>query len=162
MIDFSKMNHRNALVGFVALIAVTALLLLWAFGRPQIMTKPDKTANDIAAGKLLYGTSCASCHGDKLQGQNDWRASNDDGSYPAPPHDESGHTWHHPDDMLFNYTKLGGTQALTAQGVTTFKSSMPAFGGQLTDTQILNVLAYIKSTWSERIIQMRNKRITTE
>ena len=26
---------------------------------------------------------------------------------PAPPHNETGHTWHHPDEMLFAITKYG-------------------------------------------------------
>ena len=36
--------------------------------------------------------NCASCHGDNLQGQPNWQQANADGSYPAPPHDASGHT----------------------------------------------------------------------
>jgi mono/diheme cytochrome c family protein len=51
--------------------------------------------------------------------------------------------------MLFDYTKLGGKEALSRQGIE-FNSGMPGFGDQLTDAQIWNILAYIKSTWPER------------
>lgn len=68
---------------------------------------------------------------------------------PAPPHDDTGHTWHHPDSVLFDYTKLGGKAALERQGVK-FESGMPGFDVQLSDAEIWNMIAYIKSTWPER------------
>ena len=49
----------------------------------------------------LYAENCASCHGAKLEGQPDWRSPGPDGVMPAPPHDRTGHTWHHGDGMLF-------------------------------------------------------------
>jgi mono/diheme cytochrome c family protein len=66
---------------------------------------------------------------------------------PAPPHDDTGHTWHHPDDVLFGITKLGMTPPYAPPG---YQSDMPAFGTKLSDQQILDVLAYIKSRWSPR------------
>ncbi|MCK0137932.1 cytochrome c [Aliiroseovarius sp. F47248L] len=104
---------------------------------------------DLAQGEQYYQDYCASCHGANLEGQPDWRSPGPDGVLPAPPHDETGHTWHHPDSVLFDYTKLGGKAALAAQGVD-FESGMPGFGDQLTDDQIWNILAYIKSTWPDR------------
>jgi len=67
------------------------------------------------------------------------------GRLPAPPHDESGHTWHHSDKQLFIIVKNG--LAAIAPG---YESDMPTFGGVLTDVQIMAVLGYIKSTWPER------------
>ena len=61
-----------------------------------------------------------------------------------------GHTWHHDDGLLFDYTKLGGQQAMEDLGITDFKSGMPAFGEVLSDAQINDVWAYIKSTWTDR------------
>jgi mono/diheme cytochrome c family protein len=78
---------------------------------------------------------------------------------PAPPHDETGHTWHHADSVLFDYTKLGGKAALAERGVD-FASGMPGFGDQLSDPQIWNVLAYIKSTWPDRQRAVQTERST--
>lgn len=105
---------------------------------------------DIALGEQLYLQQCASCHGTNLEGQPNWRTPNDDGVLPAPPHDASGHTWHHDNALLFEYTKLGGRGALAARGMTDFNSGMPAFEGILTDEDIWDILGYIQSTWPER------------
>ena len=105
---------------------------------------------DIVAGQSLYADNCASCHGAKLEGQPNWQSPNADGVLPAPPHDRTGHTWHHDDELLFEYTKLGGAAALEVRGVTGFNSGMPAFNETLTDDDIWDILAYIRSTWPER------------
>ncbi|MEN8934708.1 MAG: cytochrome c [Planktotalea arctica] len=105
---------------------------------------------DIDAGQNLYADTCASCHGANLEGQPNWRSVGDDGVLPAPPHDATGHTWHHDDALLFEYTKLGGAAALQARGVSGFNSGMPAFGETLSDDEIWNILAYIRSTWPQR------------
>ena len=105
---------------------------------------------DIVAGQSLYAENCASCHGANLEGQPNWQSPNANGVLPAPPHDEAGHTWHHDDALLFEYTKLGGAVALEIRGVAGFNSGMPAFGETLTDDEIWDILAYIRSTWSER------------
>jgi mono/diheme cytochrome c family protein len=98
-----------------------------------------------------YQEYCASCHGVNLEGQANWRSQNQDGTLAAPPHDETGHTWHHETEMLFEYTKLGGQVTLEAVGVKNFTSGMPAFGDVLTDEQIWEVLSYIRSTWPQHI-----------
>ncbi|NSX53331.1 c-type cytochrome [Parasulfitobacter algicola] len=105
---------------------------------------------DIVAGERLYQQQCASCHGTNLEGQPNWRSPNDDGVLPAPPHDATGHTWHHDNALLFEYTKLGGRGALAARGMTDFNSGMPAFEGIITDDGIWDILAFIRSTWPER------------
>lgn len=64
---------------------------------------------------------------------------------PAPPHDASGHTWHHPDSVLFGITKHGLVPGKYAPPK--YESDMPAFGGPLSDEEIWAVLAYIKSSW---------------
>ncbi len=79
---------------------------------------------DSDAGRALYAEHCAACHGINLEGQPDWRSPDADGVYPAPPHDESGHTWHHDDAMLIDYIARGGQAVLDDMGVT-FTSGMP-------------------------------------
>ncbi|WP_227418488.1 c-type cytochrome [Roseitranquillus sediminis] len=105
---------------------------------------PD--AKVIAQGRAIYEAQCAACHGAELEGQPDWRSPLPSGRLPAPPHDASGHTWHHPDEVLFRIVKEG-TAAVVGGG---YESDMPGFGDVLTDAEIRAVLAYIKSTWPER------------
>ncbi len=117
---------------------------------------------DTSIGAVLYATSCAACHGANLQGEADWQTPKSDGILPAPPHDEDGHTWHHSDNLLFTYTKLGGAEALAQSGVANFNSGMPAFEGILSDEEIEAILGYIKSTWPERIREIQQERTKAE
>jgi len=103
-------------------------------------------AQDSAAdGKALYLENCAACHGANLEGQPDWKTLKPNGRLPAPPHDASGHTWHHSDAQLLRITRDG--LAAIAPG---YQTDMPAFGDVLTDAEITAILGYIKSTWPER------------
>ncbi|WP_127524501.1 cytochrome c [Mesorhizobium sp. Z1-4] len=103
------------------------------------------TSEQIALGQEVYAQNCASCHGTSLEGQPNWKRRLENGRMPAPPHDESGHTWHHSDQDLFDMTKLG-----VGGVVEGYESDMPAFGKILSDEEIAAVLAFIKSTWPER------------
>ncbi len=116
---------------------------------------------DIETGRALYEENCAACHGANLEGQPNWQSKGADGRLPAPPHDESGHTWHHGDGLLFEYTKLGGKGALAARGME-FDSGMPGFGESLTDAEIQNIIEYIKSTWTERMQEVQAQRTENE
>ena len=111
--------------------------------------KPGNPENieAVAQGKALYARFCTKCHGQNLQGQPNWDLQREDGSFPAPPHDASGHTWHHDDAFLFDYTKSGG-RAVNPPG---FVSEMPQFSEILADFEVWSVLAFIKSTWPEHI-----------
>jgi len=100
----------------------------------------------VALGERVYVQHCASCHGAKLEGQPDWRRRLANDRLPAPPHDESGHTWHHPDSVLFAITKNGLVPPLAPQG---YETDMPAFAGSLSDEEIWAVLAFIKSRWTD-------------
>ena len=101
---------------------------------------------EVALGRDLYALHCATCHGADLEGQPEWKRALPSGRMSAPPHDASGHTWHHPDGVLFRLTK-DGVAAVVGGG---YESDMPAFEGVLTDEEVRAVLAYIKSTWPER------------
>lgn len=97
-------------------------------------------------GIALYAEHCAACHGAQLEGAPDWQRRGPDGLFPAPPHDETGHTWHHGDGFLFAYTRYGGQAVLDELGVD-FESGMPGFDGILSAAEIDAILAYIRSTW---------------
>lgn len=98
----------------------------------------------LALGEKIYVRECAACHGLQLEGQPNWKRRLPNGRMPAPPHDESGHTWHHPDEVLFGITKHGLVPPYAPPG---YESDMPAFAGKLTDAEIRAVLAYIESHW---------------
>lgn len=117
---------------------------------------------DAALGEPLYAENCASCHGANLEGEPDWRSQKEDGTMPAPPHDERGHTWHHGDALLFEYTLLGGEEAMRRAGIDGFNSGMPGFGETLSEAEIWHILAFIKSTWSERIQEIQAVRTEAE
>ncbi|MDT8344570.1 MAG: cytochrome c [Thermohalobaculum sp.] len=104
--------------------------------------------DQVERGAALYAANCASCHGARLEGQPDWRTEKPDGTYPAPPHDADGHTWHHSDRLLLRYTRLGGAEAL--KDVPGFRSGMPGFGDRLGDREIRAIFAFLKAQWTER------------
>lgn len=68
------------------------------------------------------------------------------GRLPAPPHDDSGHSWHHADRILIGITKFGMKPFVDGS----YDSDMPAFAAQLRDSEIAAISAYIKPTWPER------------
>lgn len=103
----------------------------------------------VKRGKTVYAEHCAACHGTNLEGQPNWRERRADGRLPAPPHDETGHTWHHSDAQLFELTKRGSA-AIAGPG---YQSDMAAFAEILNDAEIWAVLAYIKSRWPTPIRQ---------
>ncbi|QUS37375.1 c-type cytochrome [Falsirhodobacter algicola] len=131
------------------LIALAATLASWA---------QAVAAEEGMDGAALYQQNCASCNGAELQGQPDWRSPGPDGRLPAPPHDATGHTWHHGDDILFRITR-DGTAAVVGGG---YESDMPGFGDNLSDAEIRAILDYIKSTWTERERAYQRERIRQE
>lgn len=144
-------NARNKIgVGLFAaafvflVIAITAAL--WS--EKKSLADPDDT-QQVARGESVYAPHCGACHGVRLEGQPNWQERLPSGRMPAPPHDASGHTWHHPDAVLFGITKNGLVPGKYAPP--TYQSDMPAFGSVLSNEDIWAVLAYIKSAWPEKI-----------
>ena len=133
-----------------------ALLLLALAGTASAAQAEHRlTGRDVETGAALYAENCASCHGAKLEGQPDWRSPGEDGVLPAPPHDASGHTWHHDTPMLLDYTLKGGQATLEALGVTGVKSGMPAFGETLSEDQVLDILARHRLPLAQHAFQLR-------
>lgn len=127
----------------VALVAAAVIIAVLFTTRPDFLFG---RSNQVAQGRALYGVHCARCHGKNLEGQPNWQTPLPSKRMPAPPHDESGHTWHHTDKALTGVTELG----LKPFAGENYESDMPAFEGILRDEEIESILAYIKSTWPER------------
>jgi mono/diheme cytochrome c family protein len=70
---------------------------------------------DATAGKALYETNCASCHGATGEGT---------GQFPS-------------------VVGEGGSEAIEI--VTNGEDAMPAFGGELTEQEIADVVAYVET-----------------
>lgn len=136
-----------AVGGVLAVLLAFALFYGWPGNHNKSILEPEN-AQVVAAGQQIYFEYCADCHGQNLEGAPDWQTFNSDGTLPAPPHDETGHTWHHTSQLLFELTKYGTVGALGGNGQPT---NMPAFENVLQDDQILAVLSFIKSTWPEEI-----------
>lgn len=140
------------------LLGAAVLSLIAAIGFALMGERPGIDRQDkalVVAGQRIYGAYCGSCHGANLEGQPNWRERLANGRLPAPPHDASGHTWHHPDAVLFGIVKEGLVPGKYAPPQ--YESDMPGFGGSLSDEEIRSVLAYIKSTWPERELRYQRQ-----
>lgn len=150
-------SRKRSGVRLFALTFFGALLLgVLALGIRASMRPPRSDATNpqlVARGRQVYSAQCARCHGANLEGQPDWKALLPDGSRSAPPHDASGHTWHHPDTLLFDIVKYGGKVYALPNEV----NNMPAFGGVLSNEDIAAVIAYIKSTWPPDIQRLQEE-----
>lgn len=138
---------RRSITLYIAL----AVVAISCAGPPETVSSSSTPLTDqpvpplddetVQRGSDLYQAYCAACHGEDLSGQDDWRTSREDGSYPAPPHDSSGHTWHHPDSLLLEIIR---------DGVDLPQSRMPTFGDRLSDEEILAIIEFLKSNWGEQ------------
>ena len=142
----SQNKHLFAWLFIGIFLLSVAVISYFVFERSRSPRIDPTDVAQVEMGKRIYAQACASCHGASLEGQPNWQRRMPNGRLPAPPHDASGHTWHHPDEMLFQITKYG--PAAYAAG---YQGDMPAFEQRLTDVEIAASLAFIKSTWPAEI-----------
>ncbi len=136
-----------AAISFSTAVALIGYLKLASAGPEYGLFEPNDR-EVVLRGEIIYAENCASCHGKNLEGEENWRRRNSDGRMPAPPHDETGHTWHHPDQQLFDITKYG---LANLSGLSDYESDMPVYDGILSDAEIIAVLSFIKSRWPQEI-----------
>ncbi len=155
------MRQRLIVGGIAAAIVVVAVVgFTWvqrsdpSNGESLVIALRPEDAAFVNLGEAIYQAHCASCHGANLEGQPNWRQRLPNGRLPAPPHDATGHTWHHPDEVLIQLTRLGPAELVGAG----YESDMPGYADILTDEEILAVLSYIKSQWPSEI-QAQHGRI---
>lgn len=154
-------TKSKALIAAMLVVAGIGVLAYTMIGKKAVSEEYIYSTDQrvLAKGQNLYVNNCASCHGAALEGQANWRERMPNGRLPAPPHDETGHTWHHPDAVLVDITKNGLVPGRTAPRG--YVSDMPAYNGVLSDEDIVAVLAYIKSTWPAEAVKIQ-KEITME
>jgi mono/diheme cytochrome c family protein len=136
------MERHAPRIAFVVLLGVVVAAGV-AFGGLSLASRQD--SSKITQGQALYAEHCAACHGVRLEGQPNWQDALPNGRLPAPPHDASGHTWHHADSVIFKITKHGVGAVLPG-----YESDMPAFAETLSDDEIKAVLTFIRSSWPRR------------
>lgn len=144
------MIQRGLLViALTATLVLASLLVAHLSDQHRVLTWFDgANSQHLILGQQVYQTSCAACHGANLEGQPNWQSPGLDGLMPAPPHDETGHTWHHPDALLLDIVKYG---VAAASNLENYQSAMPAYEGVLSDEEIIAVLAFIKSQWPDEL-----------
>ena len=100
----------------------------------------------VARGSAVYEKNCMECHGANGKGQpGDWRVRDAKGMYPPPPLDDSAHAWHHPTAVLMEAIRDGSPGG---------QGNMPAWKGRLTEQEMQDVVAYIKSLWSDPVYRL--------
>ena len=153
----SRLRFGRARVLVAAGTGLVLLLagVLWYVASNRDGSGADASSSEVVAlGADVYGEHCAVCHGVDLEGEPDWRRRRADGTLPAPPHDATGHTWHHSDELLFRLTRDG----LAAIAGDDYQTAMPAYAGILSDGEIWAVIAYIKSCWPAEIREAQVER----
>lgn len=143
-----KLSHLLMLVpGALTIVGI----LVWELMQGGVaIDAHDRMA--VAKGKAVYAAHCASCHGANLEGQPNWQQQLADGTYPPPPQDASGHTWQHSDTELFVMVRDGDDPDISNP-----ISFMPAFGKNLSEDDILDVLAYIKASWPPDVLALQER-----
>jgi len=118
---------------------------------PSRFTDPE-----LIEGEYLYNLACGHCHGYELQGQLAASIPQTEllGMHIVPPHDETGHTWMHPDQLLIRAIREGIPNPLQ-------QYPMPAFGDAYSDAQINAILRYIRFFWTEEQRE-HNRRVTEQ
>lgn len=131
-----KGRMRMESAGLGAAAAVLGLMLIVqariepAVGYDPGMVNPvAATSDSITRGGELFQVSCASCHGAGGLGDGPLSA----GMFPKPADFSAPHTKMHPDGQLFDWIQNGKSG-----------TDMPAFGADLTDEQIWDLINYIQ------------------
>ena len=153
-------NFKRSFSWFAAASLVGTLLVLvvacgsgnGTTGNPESITQAPVNQAPVNRGAPIFLQNCATCHGQNAEGQPDWHIRKNDGTLPAPPLNGDGHTWHHGDGTLYTFVNLGGAY-LEGPDVPGFKSAMPAFGGQLSHQEIVDVISYLKTIWEGKEFQ---------
>ena len=140
-----KRTNTPLLAALLAGLTLSACERL-PFGAAAAPPDRYRDAQQIARGQAAYAQHCMSCHGVEGKGsRGDWRIRDADGRFPPPPLDDSAHAWHHPTADLLEMIRDGSP---AGQG------NMPAWTGKLSEQAMQDVVAYIKSLWSDPVYQL--------
>jgi mono/diheme cytochrome c family protein len=99
--------------------------------------------DSVALGATTFKQNCISCHGKEGQGLvKDWKKTQANGKYPAPPINGTAHAWHHSPKALLTTIDNGGV---------ILGGWMPGFKDQLNEAEKQGLLDYIHSLWPSEL-----------
>lgn len=112
--------------------------------KPEAVPTVDPANEELHLAQQNYNKWCAHCHGWAGDGQPQVTIENAEqrGYHTVPRHDSEGHTWQHPDQVLFETVKYG------VQAPTNLYPMSP-FDEQFTDEEIFSIIEYIKQWWTD-------------
>ena len=144
--DQSIAAHR----AYIRRSAAHILIALLVTGFAQAETGKPPDSKSVARGKQLYNTHCIACH--KRDGAGEpivpWSIRRID-LVEAMPLSEASHAWHHSDEQLI---------IMILDGTPRSKTRMPVWRGIISEKATADLLAYIKSLWSDRIISCQGPK----
>ena len=126
----------NTIIVRILLAVISGLFIMttsWA--ETGVAADPEA----IAKGLSLYEVNCISCHAKYGAGEKIPLGPLQPNTPPAMALNEDSHAWHHGDDQLVQIIQRGNQR-------------MPAFGLILSESEIHDLVAYMKSLWSDRIL----------
>ena len=133
---------RLSLIGLLLLLLVTAVV------RAETGEQPD--SKSVARGKRLYDAHCVACH--KRDGAGEptapWSIRRAD-FIAAMPLNETSHAWHHGDEQLIG---------MILDGTARSRTRMPVWRNILPEQEAADLVAYMKSLWSDRIVSCQGPR----
>ena len=96
----------------------------------------------LELGGQIFAKHCAGCHGDKAQGNENWRVRDENGKFLPPPLNGNGHAWHHSRAVLRNVIENGSVDG---------SGNMPAWKDKLSDAEIDAVISWFQSLWPDAV-----------
>ncbi|HED15182.1 MAG TPA: cytochrome c [Gammaproteobacteria bacterium] len=125
------------------LYIIISLLTITFAGLAHAETGKAPDAKAVAVGKKLYIKHCQVCHQKDGVGEQPISVYiRLPGFVTAIPLNESSHAWHHGDKQLVKIILSGSRRT----------KRMPAWKDTLSEEQVKNIVAYIKSLWSPEVL----------
>lgn len=136
----------------------SVLLCIWAglLCQAPVAFSSEREYNEqeLQRGEFLFQSNCAACHGQNGEGTvANWQQRDAQGKLPPPPLNGTAHTWHHSVPVLFRTIK---------EGTLGLGGSMPAWGGKLSDDEILLIINWITSLWPDEIYNTWRDNIASQ
>ncbi len=150
----------------IATLSIVIFLLSGCVSEPPLVNQygtavpplPTLDSSAVLRGKQIYQLHCAMCHGGNAEGAVNWKVPDENLNYPPPPHDDTGHSWHHPDRVIYEAIREGLRDSLRPDQPV----RMQSFGEKLSDAEIRAVLTYFKSLWSREHREFQYLRTTED